>query len=163
MMPLHVLRLFSQLVKKLPLLFMVEIVRYRKYCEKVATTVKHLEPRQLPPSEAAVKYHSYRVFLQVCTWKDFDCDLDPELWGWTKTESEFVPKMMDLPPAPENLLKIIRCNCTTDCSSGRCTCNKHGMKCSPACGHCRGSACTNTSPFQSDEDEEGAQEEQDKE
>ena len=58
----------------------------------------------------------------------------------------------DLPPAPDEFLKMIRCNCHTDCSSVRCTCKKHNVKCSPACGNCRGSGCTNSNnPIHEDE------------
>ena len=28
-----------------------------------------------------------------------------------------MPVLTDLPPAPDELLKIVRCNCHTDCSS----------------------------------------------
>ena len=48
---------------------------------------------------------------------------------------------------PLELLKIIHCNCTTDCSTTRCSCQKHGMKCSLACSHCHGSGCANASPL----------------
>ena len=60
---------------------------------------------------------------------------------------------IDMPPAPAELLKIIWCNCTTDCATARCTCKKHGMKCSMACGHCRGSSCSNANAFIEDEDD----------
>ena len=132
----------------------LDTLRHKKYCERVATSPKRLEPRNLPPTMAAAKYHSLRVYLQICQWKDSDCDLEPTSWGWTISESGMVPIMTDLPPAPESLLNVIRCNCSTDCSSGRCTCQKHGMKCSPACGQCHGSACSNASPFVTNLDEE---------
>ena len=54
------------------------------------------------------------------------------------------PRQTDLPPAPEDLLKVIRCNCKKDCSSMRCTCRKHGLECSMACGHCKGLSCSNS-------------------
>ena len=54
-----------------------------------------------------------------------------------------MPLFTDLPPAPDDLLKIIRCNCHTDCSTMRCTCKKYNVKCSPAIGNCKGTACTN--------------------
>ena len=38
--------------------------------------------------------------------------------------------LTDLSPAPDELLKMIRCNCHTDCSSMRCTCKKYIVKCS---------------------------------
>ena len=48
--------------------------------------------------------------------------------------------------------QMIRCNCSSDCASARCTCGKHGLECSPACGQGRGTACTN-SPIQIDQDD----------
>ena len=104
-----------------------------------------------PPTSAAAKFHNYRVFLQTYQWKTLDCNLPPELWGWTKSDAGLSPTMTDLPPAPDDLLKIIRCNCLTNCQNARCSCIKHGMKCSAACGHCHGSACSNASSFVMDE------------
>ena len=112
----------------------------------------HVEPRTLPPTSAAAKFHSYRVFLQTCQWKSLDCDLLPELWGWTKGDAGLSPTMKDKPPAPEDLLKIVRCNCLTNYQSARCSCIKHGMKCFAGCGHCHGSACSNAGSFVLDED-----------
>ena len=136
----------------------LDALRHKKYCEKVATSSTHVEPKSLPPTSAAAKYHSYRVFYQICQWKKSDSDLLPELWGWTETETGLYPTLTDLPPAPEDMLKIIKCTCTGDCTSARCSCKKNGMKCSPACNHCRGSACLNASIIL--EDEEASYEEQ---
>ena len=116
-----------------------------KYCEKVAKGEIRVEPKSLPPTSAAAKFHSYRVFLQVGQWKIPDCDLDPESWGWINSDTGFHPVLTDLPPAPDNLLRMIRCNCSGDCSRAWCSCKKHGTKCTLACGQCRGSACTNSS------------------
>ena len=60
----------------------------------------------------------------------------------------------DAPPAPEELLKVIRSNCNTDCSSQRCSCKKHGMKCSLTCGNCKGSACQNAGLFEVSDEED---------
>ena len=49
---------------------------------------------------------------------------------WKVTEGEVLPRMTDLPAAPESLLQMIRCNCSSDCASARCTCRKHGLECS---------------------------------
>ena len=75
-----------------------------------------------------------------------------EDYGWKVTEGQVLPRMTDQPAAPELLLQMIRCNCSSDCASARCTCRKHGLECSPACGQCRGTACTN-SPMQFAEDD----------
>ena len=40
-------------------------LRLVKYHEKVSTGSKQVQPKVLPPTSAAAKYHSYRVFYQV--------------------------------------------------------------------------------------------------
>ncbi len=74
-------------------------------------------------------------------------------WGWMTKDENLVPVMTDLPPAPDELLRGIRCNCTTDCSTARCNCRKHSLECSPACGQCRSIGCSNSTAADiSDED-----------
>ena len=82
-----------------------------------------------------------------------------EEWGWTLTESGLGPTMTEMTPAPPELLKMIRCSCATDCGSARCTCRKHGMKCSTACGHCQGSSCSNANTVVEDEEDSDSDEE----
>lgn len=50
-----------------------------------------------------------------------------------------------IPPAPEELLNSIFCNCTKGCGSN-CGCRKVGLQCSVVCGSCRGQSCLNTTP-----------------
>ena len=64
-------------------------------------------------------------WLVVCNMKETDCE-------WTTKDDNLVPVMTDLPPAPDELLRVIRCNCTTDCSTARCSCRKHSLECSCA-------------------------------
>ena len=73
--------------------------------------------------------------------------------GWQKCDEGFVPLQTSIAPAPEKMLRVIRCNCQAECSTMRCTCNKHNIECTPACGNCRGSGCTNT-PCDNDEDDD---------
>ena len=89
-----------------------------KYCEKISKSLNKVEPRSLPPTSGAAKYHSYRVFLQVQQWKSIDCSLQAEVWGWNLLDTGYFPRSTDLSPTPGELLKNIRCNCATDCSSG---------------------------------------------
>ena len=37
----------------------------RKYMEMVTSSKKGIQPERLPPTEDAIKYHSFRVYLQV--------------------------------------------------------------------------------------------------
>ena len=44
----------------------------------------HQEPypswtKKSSPTSSAAKYHSHRVFLQICQWKSYECNLPPEL------------------------------------------------------------------------------------
>ena len=45
-----------------------------------------------------------------------------------------MPLQTSLLPTPEHLLQVIRCNCQTDCSTLRCSCKKHNIECTHACG-----------------------------
>ena len=40
----------------------------RKYMEMVTSSKKGIQPERLPPTEDAIKYHSFRVYLQVLQW-----------------------------------------------------------------------------------------------
>ena len=129
-------------------------LRYKKFYEKVSTNLlRHVQPQVLPPTAAATKFHSLRVYHQVCQWKGCGQRMTPNDWGWRKEESCWTPIETDLPPAPQELLKVIRCNCKSDCSSQQCSCKKHSLRCSLACGNCRGSGCQNASPTSNLDDE----------
>ena len=65
---------------------------------------------------------------------------------------KYLPEKMTLQPAPDHLLKIIRCNCKANCDTKRCTCRKSGLDCSVACGECRG-ACSNFSQSAIEDDD----------
>ena len=122
----------------------LDSLRYQRFAEKVARHTSQVQPQTLPSTLAAAKFHSLRVFYQVQQWKGSSNELVPEDWGWKESEGLLVPVATDLLPAPEELLHIIRCNCQTQCSTMRCTCTKHGIKCSMVCGNCKGSACMNS-------------------
>ncbi|KAK6178791.1 hypothetical protein SNE40_011298 [Patella caerulea] len=99
------------------------------------------------------KFHSLCVYLQVQTWMSNTCALSPDQWGWKSVQGKLVPVLTDLPPAPQELLDIVRCNCKSGCNTARCTCLKNGLECSMACGDCKG-VCENCSVFPSDVMEE---------
>ncbi|KAG1676659.1 hypothetical protein GQR58_014154 [Nymphon striatum] len=44
-------------------------LRYKKFCEKVATKSSHVQPQSIPPTTRAAKFHSLRVYHQVQEWK----------------------------------------------------------------------------------------------
>ena len=118
-------------------------LRYTKYCQKVATGNVCLQPENLPPTSSAASFHSLRVYLQVQEWKQNQ--LRPQDWGWRLSDGRLLPILTDRPPAHQSLLEMIRCNCRTDCNTQRCSCKKHGLECSSACGVCKGESCLNSS------------------
>ena len=77
-------------------------LRYKRFCEKAATSTSHVQPQSLPPTSSAAKYHSLRVYYQIQDWKGFGDKIRPEEWEWIKMK-EFVPIQTDLAPAPQKL------------------------------------------------------------
>ena len=132
----------------------LDSLRYKRFFEKVSTSTSFVSPQALPPTSAAAKYHCLRVYFQILEWKGCANKVSPLDWGWKRSDGKLMPVLTDLPPAPDELLKMIRCNCRTDCNSMRCTCRKHNLKCSPACGNCKGSACTNSDTFMNEDEDE---------
>ena len=119
----------------------LDALRYRKFCEKAAVGTSYVKPQTLPPTFASSKFHSYRVYHQIQQW--CNREIPPDEWGWKQNNERYIPIMTDLPPAPSELLRLIRCNCKTECRSERCTCRKNHVRCSNVCGQCKGVACSN--------------------
>ena len=117
-------------------------MRYSMFCDKLVSSMTQIKPEVLPPTTSAAKYHSMRVFCQEMQWKGRE--KDPAKWGWKITNNMMMPKYTDLSCTPEELLKIISCNCKTGCSSMRCSCKKNRLICSSRCGECRGYSCENS-------------------
>ena len=115
--------------------------RVEKFQVKVATSSGIVPPEKLPPTSDAASQHSLRVYHQVQAWRGND--LPPQNMGWNKTSTGFKPIAMTKSAAPEALLRIIRCNCSGKCDTKRCTCRKNGLRCTSACGQCKGLTCEN--------------------
>ena len=116
-------------------------LRYSTFCKKISTCRTAVLPENLPPTSESAKFHSMRVFHQVQTWKGIS--LNEEHWGWVRKGNYLLPKLMIKGPAPPDLLKLIKCNCKTGCSSGNCSCKKNNLKCTVMCGFCKGLSCFN--------------------
>ena len=120
--------------------------RAARFSSKVATRSTYLPPEVLPPTSDAARFHSHRVYHQVQAWNGNV--LDPTDWGWLKTKTLGIdtlkPVKMQKSPAPESLLKLIKCNCKGNCERNTCSCRKHGLLCTLACGQCKGITCANS-------------------
>ena len=53
----------------------------------------------------------------------------PESHGWLIRDGQLDINWMSLPPAPEALLELILCGCTTDYTTGHCPCKRNGVPC----------------------------------
>ena len=111
--------------------------------KKVVSASSFVAPARLPPTASATKFHSLRAYYQIITWLGLESNLDATDWGWKIEDNQFAPVMTAKKPAPDNLLKIVHCNCTTACTTQRCTCRRYGLPCTPACGECQLESCIN--------------------
>ena len=94
-----------------------DTMRYQSFQELVTTRKKAIHPSMLPPTSAATKYHSLRVFHQVQQWQGNT--LPAEDWGWELSEGRLKPVNSDFGPAHQSLLDIVRCTCETGCGTLR--------------------------------------------
>ena len=119
-------------------------IRRSKYDELVSSTKTIVDPARLPPTERASYFHGLRVYHQMKVWINLSkVDLSPTNWGWEIKDGKMRPIKTDMPPAPESLLKIIRCACKKECST-RCSCRKAGLKCAASCREYNGLSCQNS-------------------
>ena len=129
----------------------LDTMRYQRFQELGTTRKKAIHPNMLPPTSAATKYHSLRVFHQVQQWQGNT--MSAENWGWELSEGRLKPVNSDFGPVPKSLLDIVRYTCETGCRTLRCGCRRQGMPCSSACSGCRG-ICQNMSNNDVDDNED---------
>ncbi|KAE8742582.1 hypothetical protein FOCC_FOCC011876 [Frankliniella occidentalis] len=124
----------------------LDLMRYYEYNYKIthaASPMSVVLLADLPPTSDGARQHSLRVYLTVQDW--LGNSLDPTEWGWYRGDRSLHPVPSKLPPAPQELLHLIACNCKTGCRAGSgCSCRKADLPCTPACGKCRGERCSNT-------------------
>ena len=109
-----------------------------------------LEPPKLctlPPTDAAFLENALRAHLQLATWLSATTGtppaMDPLEYGWClKGATGSIKYPTVVPPdttlAPEELLRVIKCGCTSShCTSKKCSCKVAGLKCTILC-LCRG-------------------------
>ena len=101
----------------------------------------------LPPTTEAFYENVKRAHIQACIWKhalDADPppstqDLNPCDYGWRKDEASntvlAITVASNVALAPLNVLKMIKCGCTSDipCSTLRCSCYQARLPCTIFC------------------------------
>ena len=85
------------------------------------------EAEKLPPTKAALKQHILRAHFQALVWRQCD-NTNPNLpspinYGWIDDDHQYIPKVSELPPAPEAVIELVKCGCVkTKCANGSCSC-----------------------------------------
>ena len=107
-------------------------LRYHLFCTRPGST------SQLPPCCDALKYHTIRAAYQATVWRRAP-EAKPQIsspdgHGWKFGDAGVLSiHWMDQLPAPQALLELVSCGCTTGCATRRCTCRANGMLCTDAC------------------------------
>lgn len=128
----------------------LEQMRY-EYFIKATTKNNAVKLSSLVPTVDAINEHVKRCYLQTQVWLGNE-NIKPTDWGWEKSEGTLRPISMQNTPAPQELLKMIFCNCKKGCGVS-CSCRKVGLFCNSTCGECSGQNCQNSGPI-TDQDEE---------
>ena len=127
------------------------------YKSKVHTRVEELrwflfsnraaEGESLPPTTGSLKLHVQRAQYMAMVWRKA-AESHPSLpspvgYGWQllSDENTYVPVRCLNPPAPEALIKLLKCGCKKGCME-RCTCRNNSIPCTEVCG-CVGYTCNN--------------------
>ena len=113
---------------------------------KMVSSAANVKPESLPPTEQTAMFHIHRVHNQLHGWKMLvESTLDPKDFRWRLEGTSLVAVITDQETAPDELLKVIRCNCHATsknlCSGKQCSCCSNGLKCVAACGGCWRTEC----------------------
>ena len=130
----------------------LDFLRLQRFHQRVLSSTSCVKPEVLPPTSAAAKFHSMRVYLQVQQWIGHADHVKPEDWGWYEKGGKYMPVLTNKDAAPLELLEVVRCGCKMGCSTKQCSCRKHGLDCSTGCGQCRG-ICSNVTSLDIDEED----------
>ena len=70
-----------------------------------------------------------------------DDGMDALEWRKKVDNNQMVPIMTDMKASPDNLLKMIHCNC--ELCPPHCSCRRYGLLCHAGCGPCQTDLCDN--------------------
>ena len=102
-------------------------LRLEMFTKKVVTAKSFVTPERLPPTSSAARFHSLRVYYQLMVWSGLDGGMHAVDWGWHEHDGRLVPTMLDGQAAPDDLLKVVHCNCKAGCKTMRCGCRRYGL------------------------------------
>jgi hypothetical protein len=95
------------------------------------------EGRQLPPTLGTLKPHTNRAYYMTLLWKKSvtPCPALPACteFSWESIDGCLRPTYCTLPPAPEALLSLRKCSCSSGCKTNACGCVKNKLVCTDLC------------------------------
>jgi len=97
-------------------------LRHINFTKKVASAKAFVTPERLPTTFSATTFHSLRVYYQIMVWMGManDMNMNPTDWGWKEESRQLIAVMTEKNAAPDEILKVIHCNCLAECKSYRC-------------------------------------------
>ena len=109
--------------------------------EEMLFRQKQLEAEKPPPTKLihAIDHAHYQSMIwnrDTVPHQHFPPFTD---YDWLLNKDDFtVPIMVSLPPAPNAILELVKCDCLkSNCTNLRCKCLRNKLKCADLCG-CNG-------------------------
>ena len=134
-------------------------IRQKLWAQKTGKSTAAPKLCSLPPTTEAFEQNVRRAHHQVAQWYSaLSGDLPPLAavehgWEADDTNKCLIPRNMEdgVPYAPEHILKLVRCGCTSEraCRGGKCGCMGRQLPCTLFCTCGGGTACSN--PFNTTE------------
>jgi len=88
---------------------------------------KQAQSESLPPTRGALREAVLCAHHQVTVWNNnivANPDIpSPKNNGWEKHDNRWLPVMTKLPPAPEVIVRLVKCGCMKQCASNRFQCS----------------------------------------
>ena len=130
-------------------------IRQKLWAQKTGKSTAAPKLCSLPPTTEAFEQNVRRAHHQVAQWYCALSGDPPPLnavehgWEADDTNKCLIPRNMEdgIPYAPEHILKLVRCGCTSEraCRGGKCGCMGRQLPCTLFCTCGGGAACYN--PF----------------
>ena len=134
-------------------------IRQKQWAQKTGKSTTAPKLCTLPPTTEAFEQNVRRAHHQLAQWYSALDGEPPNLnavdFGWEvdDTNKSLIPRNLadGVPYAPDNILKLVRCGCSSDqpCRGGNCGCMGRQLVCTMFCACGGGSACCN--PFNIDQ------------
>ena len=106
---------------------------------------------KLPPTQEAWIEHIRRAHVQANIWcQDMALHpacLDPLTFGRRSIDNKLLTVLSQIPPAPDSVMQLVRCNCEKSMCSRRCSCRGNNVVCTELCkSGGEGDSCMNVTP-----------------